>query len=64
MLVQNMPFKHGLVIVIVDASIKDNIAISVSHVYAYGRKLFKKIHHAVNVTLTETELFTIRYAIN
>jgi len=64
MLVQNMLFKHNSVITIINASIKDNIAISISHIYTYSKELSKKIHHIVNVTSTEVELFTIRYTIN
>jgi len=64
MLVQNILFKHDPVIVIINVSIKDNITMSVSHVYAYGRELFKKIHYAVNVILTEAKLFAIKCVIN
>ena len=46
-LVWNMLFKHDSVIAIVNASIKDNITIFVSHIYTCGRELSKKIHHVV-----------------
>ena len=55
------PF-HALVIT--DASIKNNIATSISHVHIYNKPITKTLHHTVNVTSTEAELFTIRCSIN
>ena len=37
---------------------------SILHVHSYSNSVKKTIHHAVNITLTETELFAIRYGIN
>jgi len=51
-------------IVVSDASIKNNIATSISHIYIANQLLIKKLHHAVFVTTTEAELFTIRCGIN
>jgi len=51
-------------IVITDASIKNNIAISVSHVHSANQPLIKTVHHASFVTTTEAELFAIRCSIN
>ena len=47
-----------------DASIKNDIAISILYTYTYNRPIIKMIHHAVHVTSTEAELFAIRYSIN
>ena len=42
-----------------DISIKNNVAISILHIYVYNRPIIKTIHHVVHVTSTEAELFTI-----
>jgi len=49
------------VVVVSDVSIRNNIAMYISHVYSYFNDVKKIIHHAVNITLTEAELFSIRY---
>jgi len=51
-------------IVISDASIKNQVATLVSHVYSFDRPIVKTFHQAVNISTTETELFTIRCGIN
>ena len=47
-----------------NASIKNNIATSILHTYISNQSLVKTIHHAVFVTSSEAELFTIRCSIN
>ena len=51
-------------LVIMDASIKHNIATLILHVHIVNHPLTKTIHHASFVTSTEAELFAIRYGIN
>ena len=51
-------------IVIMDASIKNNIATSISHIHVANQLLIKTVHHASFVTSTEAELFAIRCGIN
>jgi len=51
-------------LVVSDASIKNNIAISIFHVHIHNKPVIKTIHHMVNVTTTEAELFAIRCSIN
>ena len=51
-------------LVISDASIKNNIATSISHVHIANWLITKTVHHAVFVTSTEAELFAIRCSIN
>ena len=51
-------------LVITDASIKNNIATSISHVHIHNRLITKTLHHTVNITSTEAELFAIRCSIN
>jgi len=49
---------------ITDASIKNNMATSIAYVHIHDRPVTKTLHHVVNVTTTEAELFTIRCGIN
>ena len=51
-------------LVVTDASIKNDIATSISHIHLPNRPLTKTVHHALYVTSTEAELFTIRCGIN
>ena len=51
-------------IVVTDASIKNNIAISISHIHIHSHPLTKMVHHAVYITSIEAELFAIRCGIN
>jgi len=52
------------VLVISSASIKNNIATSISHVHNSQNILPKTIYHTMNDTSTEVELFSIRCRIN
>ena len=51
-------------LIITDASIKNNIAISISHIHQANHPLIKTVHHAAFITSLEAELFTIRCGIN
>ena len=51
-------------LVITDASIKNDIATPISHIHSTNSPLTKTVHHALFVTSTEAELFTIRCGIN
>ena len=51
-------------LVITDASIKNDIATSISHIHSMNSPLTKTVHHTLFVTSTEAELFTIRCGIN
>jgi len=51
-------------IVVSDASVKNDIATLVSHIYICNQPLVKTVHHAAFVTSTEAELFTIRCGIS
>ena len=51
-------------IVVTDASIKNDIATSISHIHAYNHPLIKIVHHMAFITSTEAELFAIRCSIN
>ena len=51
-------------IVVSNASIKNDITTSISHIHIYDQPLVKMVHHAALVTSTEVELFAIRCGIN
>jgi len=53
-----------MAIIISDVSIKNQVATSIAHIHVYDSPIIKTIHHAVNVTFTEAELFAIRYGLN
>jgi len=52
------------VVIVSDASIRNQIATSIAHVHIYDNPVIKIIHYVVNVISTEVELFTIRCGIN
>ena len=51
-------------LVITDASIKCDVAMSIAHVHIHNKLVVKTLYHVVNVTSIEAELFTMRYGIN
>ena len=51
-------------LIISDASIKNNIATSISHVHITNQLITKTVHYAVFITSTEAELFAIMCSIN
>ena len=51
-------------LILTDASIKDNITTSIVHVHQANYPLIKTVHHAVLVTSSKAELFTMRCGIN
>jgi len=53
---------HALIIM--DASVKNNIATSISHVYIHNKLITKTLYYAVNIMSTKAKLFAIRYGIN
>jgi len=53
-----------MAIVVSDTSIKNQVAISITHIHIYNNPIIKTLHHTINVTSTEAELFIIRCGIN
>ena len=51
-------------IVILDTSIKNKVTMSITHIHVHNSLVIKTIHHAINITSTQVELFTIRYRLN
>ena len=54
----------SIAIIATDVNIKNNVAISIMHIHTHNKPVIKTIHHAVNVTSIEAELFAIRCDIN
>jgi len=54
----------SVAIIASDASIKNLVAMSIAHIHTYDKPIIKTIHHVVNITSTEAELFAIRCGIN
>ena len=52
------------IIIISNTSIGNNIAMFIIYVYSYSNIVKKILHYAINVTLTEAEIFSIRGRIN
>ena len=53
-----------IVIIILDASIKNNITFSISHIHSFNNLLKKMLYHTINITSTEAKLIAIRCSIN
>ena len=51
-------------IIISNASIKNHVATSISHIHLYDKPIIKTIHQVVNITTTEAELFATCCGIN
>jgi len=51
-------------LIVMDASIKNNIATLILHIHQANHPLIKTVHHAVFITSLEVELFAIRCGIN
>ena len=54
----------SVTIIASDMSIKNNVATSIAHIHTYDKPLIKTIHHAINITSMEAELFALRCRIN
>jgi len=52
------------IVVVSEASIRKNIAISISHVHSFPNDIRKTIYYAINITLTKAKLSTIRCGVN
>ena len=51
-------------LVIMDASVKNSVAMSISHIHVHNKPVVKTLHHAVNITSTEVEFFVLHCDIN
>ena len=51
-------------IVVLDASIKNQVTTSISYIHSFDKPVIKTLHRAINITTAEAELFTIQCSIN
>jgi len=63
-ILSNISLDSKFIIIILNTSIRNNIVTSISHIHFSLDDIRKTIHHAINVTSTEAELFAIRCDIN
>ena len=63
-MVLELSSSSSIAIVVSDASIKNDIATSISYVHIADHSLIKILHHAAFIMTTEAELFAIRCGIN
>jgi len=63
-IVLNASLSANTIIVISDASIKNNVATFITHIHSHSSPIKKTLYHTVNVSTTEVKLFAIRYGIN
>jgi len=54
----------SVAIIASDASIKNNVATSITYIHTYKKPLTKTVYHVVLITSTKAELFAIRCGIN
>lgn len=59
-----MLFNPNLIIVVTNASIKNNIATFIAHIHLYANPIIKMLYHTIGITFTEAKLFAIKYSIN
>ena len=52
------------VLVISDASVKNQVTTSILHIHQGWNIIAKTIYHTISITFTEIELFSIRYGVN
>ena len=53
-----------MALVVTDASIKNDIATSISHIHSANQPFIKTVYYAAFITSMEAELFAIRCSIN
>jgi len=61
---ENSLIDQDIVLIILDTSIKNNVATLVSYIHWGQDIITKTVHHAINVMSTKAELFAIRCRIN
>ena len=63
-IVFNVSSNPKMAVVISDASIKNQVTTSITHMYTHDSPIVKTINHTINATFTEAELFAIRCRLN
>ena len=55
---------QNMMLITLDTSVKNNIAISISYIYRGQEIIAKLVYHIMNITSTKVKLFAIRCGIN
>jgi len=55
---------QGIILIISDTSIKNNVATLISYIHRGQEIIAKYVHHTMNITSTEAEIFTIKCSIS
>lgn len=55
---------HDTMLIITDASVKNNIATTVSYIWREHRIIMKTVHHVINIIFIEAKIFATRYGIS
>ena len=53
-----------MIVIISDASIKNNVVSSITYIHSFNSLLKKMLYHAISIMSTEVELFALRCEIN
>lgn len=61
---KSLTFKLNNIIFEALANANSVIATSITHIHSYSSSIKKILHHTINITITEVELFAIRCGIN
>jgi len=61
---KDLLINQDIVLIILDTSVKNNIATLISHICREQKIITKTVYHAMNIMSTETKLFTVKYSIN
>ena len=51
-------------LVITDASVRNNVTSSITHIHVYNKPVVKTLHYTVNITSTKVEFFVLHCGIN
>ena len=57
-------FSSSNALIITNASVKNNVTLSIVHIHVFNKPVVKTLHHTVNITSSEAEFFAIRCGIN
>ena len=63
-LFDNLMMDSNTIIIIFNASLKNNVSMSISYIHSHSEQVKKMVYHTVNIMMTDAELFAIRYEIN
>jgi len=63
-IILNTLSNSNIIVIVTDASIRNNVAISITYVHFFSNSIKKMFNYAINIIITKAKLFTIRYRIS